>query len=68
MVKYRNNIVEQDHRRIKGVMKPLGFKTFRFAFATISSIEIMNMLHRQQAGQMSPREEVAFINHVMIAC
>lgn len=69
MVKYLNNIVEQDHRLIKQVMKPkLGFKTFRSAFATISGIEIMHMLHKQQAGQMSLREEVTFINHVMIAC
>ena len=26
-----------------------------------------HVLHKQQAGQMSPREEVAFINRVMMA-
>jgi len=68
MVKYLNNIVEPDHRLIKRVMNPkLGCKTFRSAIATISGIKIMHVLHKQQAGQMSPLEKAALINHVMMA-
>jgi len=68
MVKYLNNIIEQDHRLIKRVMKPkLGFQSFQSAAATISGIEVMHMLHKQQAGQMSPNDEAAFIYHVMRA-
>lgn len=68
MVKYLNNIIEQDHRLIKRVLKPkLGLQNFESASALISGIEIMHMLRKQQAGQMSPQEEVVFINHVMMA-
>jgi transposase, IS6 family len=68
MIKYLNNIVEQDHRLIKRVLKSkLGLQSIRSASAIISGIEIMHMLHKQQAGLMSPREEARFINHVMMA-
>jgi transposase-like protein len=49
-------------------MKPkLGFQNFQSAAATISGIEVMHMLHKQQAGKMSPNDEAAFIYHVMRA-
>lgn len=68
MIKYLNNIVEQDHRLIKRVLKPkLGLQNFESAAAMISGIEIMHMLHKQQAGQMSPCEEARFIDRVMMA-
>lgn len=68
MVKYLNNIVEQDHRLIKRVLKPkLGLQSFEPAKALISGIEIMHMLHKQQAGRMSPVEEITFIKRVMMA-
>lgn len=68
MVKYLNNIVEQDHRLVKRVMKPkLGFQNFQSAVATVAGIEVMHMLHKQQAGQMSPNDEAEFIYHVMMA-
>jgi len=68
MVKYLNNIVEQDHRLIKHVMKPkLGLQNFGSASAIISGIEIMHMLHKQQASPMSPLDEAAFINQIMMA-
>ena len=67
MVKYLNNIVEQDHRLIKRVLKPkLGLQNFESAAALISGIEIMHMLHKQQAGPMSPVEEATFIKWVMM--
>lgn len=66
--KYLNNIVEQDHRLIKRVMKPkLGFQNFQSAVATVSGIEVMHMLHKQQAGPMSSIEEATFVNRVMMA-
>ena len=60
-VKYLNNIVEQDHRGIKRITRPtLGFKSFNAAQRTISGIELMRMLHKQQMnnpGKLSPAEQ-----------
>ena len=48
-VKYLNNIVEQDHRFIKKITRPmLGFKTFHSAKATLSGIELHHMLKKGQ--------------------
>ena len=48
-VKYLNNIVEQDHRPVKGKMKAMmGFKTFRTARITIGGIEFVHMLRKGQ--------------------
>ena len=48
-VKYLNNIVEQDHRAVKRVTRPmLGFKAFDTAQATLTGIELMHMLRKQQ--------------------
>jgi putative transposase len=48
-VKYLNNIVEQDHRAVKRVTRPmLGFKAFDAAQATLAGIELMHMLKKQQ--------------------
>ena len=47
--KYLNNIVEQDHRAIKRVVRPmLGFKTFRCARVLIAGIETMHMIKKGQ--------------------
>ncbi|MGA8053613.1 MAG: IS6 family transposase, partial [Burkholderiales bacterium] len=47
--KYLNNIVEQDHRAIKRVVRPmLGFKSFRCAAILIAGIEIMHMIKKGQ--------------------
>jgi len=44
-VKYVNNIVEQDHRAVKRVTRPmLGFKAFEAAQGTLVGIELMHML------------------------
>ena len=46
---YLNNIVEQDHRRIKARVQPmLGFKTFYNARRVLIGIELMQMLHKGQ--------------------
>ena len=48
--KYLNNIVEQDHRGPKRIIKPmLGFKSFKSAQHTIAGIELARMLHKGQA-------------------
>ena len=47
--KYLNNIVEQDHRFIKKITKPMrGFKSLDSAVATLSGIELHHMLRKQQ--------------------
>ncbi|WP_415838403.1 IS6 family transposase, partial [Polaromonas hydrogenivorans] len=44
-VKYLNNIVEQDHRAVKRVTKPmLNFKSFRSAKNVLAGIELMHMI------------------------
>ena len=48
-VKYLNNLVEQDHRAVKRVTRPmLGFKAFYAAQATLVGIELMHMLKKRQ--------------------
>jgi len=48
-VKYFNNIVEQDHRGVKRVTRPmLGFKSFEAAQDTLVGIELMHMIKKQQ--------------------
>lgn len=48
-VKYLNNIVEQDHRGIKRIARPiLGFKTNRCARILIAGIETMYMIRKGQ--------------------
>lgn len=48
-IKYLNNIVEQDHRRVKRITKAtLGFKSFEAAKATIAGAELYSMLKKNQ--------------------
>ncbi|MFT6388457.1 MAG: putative transposase [Cellvibrionaceae bacterium] len=48
-VKYLNSIVEQDHRFIKKITKPmLGFKAFHSANATLAGIEVAHMIIKGQ--------------------
>jgi putative transposase len=48
-VKYLNNIVEQDHRAVKRVTRPmLGFKSFAAAQDTLVGIELMQMIKKRQ--------------------
>jgi len=52
-VKYLNNIVEQDHRRIKRLIDPMmGFQTFKTARITLAGIEICAMLKKGQCNLM----------------
>ena len=48
-VKYLNNIVEQDHRAVKRVTKPmLNFKSFQSAKCVLAGIELMHMIRKGQ--------------------
>ena len=50
-VKYLNNIVEQDHRFIKKITRPMkGFKAFHSASATLQGIEVAHMIRKKQRG------------------
>ena len=61
--KYLNNIIEQDHRRIKRITRSmLGFKSFRCAQSTLAGIELMAMINKGQmkknlVGSLSPAEQ-----------
>src|SRR5580700_6601953 len=47
--KYLNNVIEQDHRRIKQRVRPmLGFKRFETAAVTIRGIELAEKIKKQQ--------------------
>jgi putative transposase len=60
-VKYLNNIVEQDHRAVKRLVRPmLGFKSFRSAAVTLASIELMHMIRKGQlhaTGKLRPAQQ-----------
>jgi len=48
-VKFFNNVVEQDHRAVKRVTRPmLGFKSFDTAQDTLVGIELMHMIKKRQ--------------------
>jgi len=48
-IKYLNNIVEQDHRGVKRITRPmLGFKSFHAAQCTLTGVELMHMLRKGQ--------------------
>ena len=48
-IKYLNHVVEQDHRGVKRVTRPmLGFKAFEAAQDTLVGIELMHMIKKRQ--------------------
>lgn len=52
--KYLNNFVEQDHRAIKRIVRPmLGFKTFNSACCILCGIELMHMIKKRQRNTFS---------------
>ena len=47
--KFLNNVVEQDHRGVKRITRPMmGFKSFEAAQATLTGIELIRMLRKDQ--------------------
>jgi transposase-like protein len=60
--KYLNNVVEQDHRRIKHrIRSMLGFKRFETAAITISGIELAEKIRKHQfrTGKLSGTPKTA---------
>jgi transposase-like protein len=62
--KYLNTIVEQDHRAVKRLTRPmLGFKSFWSARCTIAGIETMHAIRKGQlvaTGNASPTPAAQF--------
>lgn len=55
--KYLNNIVEQDHRRIKRLVRPgLGFGSLRTARRTLAGYEAMAMIRKGQVYNVGQRD------------
>ncbi len=59
--KFLNNIIEQDHRAVKRVARPmLGFKSFRSAMATLAGVELMHMIRNgrlRTTGELRPPQQ-----------
>ena len=66
--RWLNNLVEQDHRRIKRRVRPmLGFKRFVTARRTIAGVEAMAMLAKGQVRGVPVRDmpaQRAFVHQV----
>ncbi len=64
-VKYLNNLIEQDHRFIKRLVKPgMGFFAFESAWRTLQGYESMNMIRKGQlrgVGKGDINGQVSFI-------
>ncbi len=63
--KYLNNVIEQDHRNIKRITKPMmGFKSFNTARRTLSGIEAMNMMRKGQVKGGDQGDSVSGIKFI----
>ena len=55
--KFLNNIVGQDHRRVKRLVRPgLGFGSFRTARRTLAGYEVMAMVRTGQVRKVRGRD------------
>ena len=64
--KYLNNIIEQDHRRIKQRIRPmLGFKVFTKAAITICGIELVQKIKKGQFNLTVLRQGTQITLHQM---
>jgi transposase, IS6 family len=55
--KFLNNVVEQDHRRVKRLIRPgLGFGSFRTARRTLAGYETMAMIRKGQVQGIGERD------------
>ncbi len=68
-VKYLNNIVEQDHRFIKRLVKPgMGFFSVETAGRTLQGYEVMNMIRKGQVrgvGKGDITDQITFIARLL---
>ena len=67
-VKYLNNIIEQDHRFIKRLVRPsLGFQFFHTAWRTLKGFETMHMIRKGQVagiGKGDVKNQIQFIEEL----
>lgn len=67
-MKYLNNLIEQDHRFIKRLVKlGLGFFSFETAWRTLQGYEVMNMIRKGQIEDVAKGDipaQVHFISAV----
>ena len=51
--KYLNNLIEQDHRAVKRIVRPmLGLQSFRSARVTLQGIELVHMIKKLSITQI----------------
>ena len=63
--KYLNNIVEQDHRRVKQKTRAaLGFKAFYSAHATLQGVELIQMIRKGQVRPIPGGSYIEQFNHL----
>ena len=63
--KYLNNLVEQDHRRVKQRYYPmLGFKRFSNAAVTLSGIELAQKIRKERFNTLSMSQAGAGVPQV----
>ena len=67
-VKYLNNMIEQDHRRLKRLVKPgLGFGSFHTAHRTLKGYEAMAMIRKGQIQKVDSGDvigQISFIHQI----
>jgi transposase-like protein len=64
-VKYLNNVVEQDHRNIKRITRPMiGFKSFNSARRTLRGIEAMSMIRKGQVKGVNQGDSVSEVKFI----
>ena len=66
-VKYLNNMIESDHRRIKRRTRPMmGFQSFKTANRCLKGIEAMSMMIKQQTYflKLSLQNQIKFIHNL----
>ena len=63
--KYLNNIVEQDHRRVKQKTRAaLGFKAFYSAQATLQGVELIQMIRKGQVRPIPGGSDIEQFNYL----
>ena len=66
--KYLNDVVEQDHRRIKQRIRPmLGFKRFETATVTIHGIELAEKIKKNQFNLRLLTEKIVTVRELWSA-
>jgi transposase-like protein len=63
--KFLNNIVEQDHQRVKRLVEPsLGFGCFHTARRTLAGYKVMVMISKEQIRDIGGRDMQAQANFI----